>query len=68
MTKKRAGAGRPRKPRVLRARPLLIAVGAAACLAGCGDDTTATVNVDMGIPAMHDMGLIVVDLGKPPTD
>ena len=67
MTKSRAG--KPRKPRVLRARPLLIAVGAAACLAGCGDDTTTAANVDMGIPAIHDMGKPgVIDLGKPATD
>jgi hypothetical protein len=50
-----------RKPRVLKAKPLLVAVGAAALIAGCGDDTTTPSNYDMGIPHL-------VDIGKPPGD
>jgi hypothetical protein len=38
-----------RKPRVLKAKPLLVAVGAAALIAGCGDDTTTPSNYDMGL-------------------
>ena len=50
----------PRKPRVLKAKPLLVAVGAAALFAGCGDDTTDAGNFDFGVVVHH------ADMGKPP--
>ena len=64
---------KPRKParklRVLKARPLLLAVGAAAIIAGCDDDTTQVSNYDMGLVPVHDMARPnVSDFGKPPTD
>jgi hypothetical protein len=46
-----------RRSRVLKARPLLVAVGAAALLAGCGDDTTTVTGADFGlVPHFADMG------------
>ena len=33
---------KPRRPRILKAKPLLLAIGAAAIIAGCDDDTTGT--------------------------
>jgi hypothetical protein len=67
MTKKPRAA---HKPRVLRAKPLLVAVGAAALMAGCGDDTTTPSNYDMGIPRVLDMAKAPGDLmgkfGEPP--
>ena len=58
----------PRKPRILKARPLLVAVGAAALLAGCGDDTTTVSGYDMGFARIQDMARATPDLGRPATD
>lgn len=72
MTTKQRGGGKARKPRVLRARPLLVGVGATlmfAAGAGCGEmGVAAHPPFDEGIPA--DMGKppFPFDLSKPPTD
>lgn len=57
-----------RKPRILKARPLLLAVGAAAIIAGCDDDTTQVTNYDMGVTVHQDMAHAIPDLALPPTD
>ncbi len=55
--------------RVRKARPLLIAVGAAVALSACGDNTTTPdqgaggcdlgvcVTRDLSVPAVYDLGL-----------
>jgi hypothetical protein len=47
---------KPRRPRILKAKPLLLAIGAAAIIAGCDDDTTGTPAADM-TQSTHDMSI-----------
>jgi hypothetical protein len=72
MTDRKTAEKRPtrRRVRVRKARPLLLAIGAAVAIAGCGDDSTTVTNNDMGVPVVRrDMAVPVVhDLGLPPRD
>jgi hypothetical protein len=52
-----------RAPRLRKARPLLLAVGAAVALAGCGDDSTPPPPPDMATPS-HDMLIFGVPVAR----
>jgi hypothetical protein len=58
-----------RSVRIRKARPLLLAVGAAVAIAGCGDDSTTVTSGDLGIPVVRDMAVPSShDFGLPPRD